>query len=135
MTSKDEISRQLAQVKTPDGRDIVQRMLQQSHAEVLTADSADTAGEILADRPVDVLLSDIGMPGRDGYDLIRSLRTSDAARLREIPAAALTAFARPEDRDTALQAGYDAHVTKPVDPGELLMVIDRLRGKAAPATR
>jgi PAS domain S-box-containing protein len=119
----------------PDGRDIVQRLLQQSDARVLTADSADSADEILTDSAVDILLSDIGMPGRDGYDLIRSVRARDAARLSAIPAAALTAFARPEDRETALQAGYDAHVTKPVDPSELLMVIDHLRTKDPTVSR
>jgi PAS domain S-box-containing protein len=110
-----------------DGREVIQRILEESGARVVAAGSVDEAERRLAEHTVDVLVSDIGMPRRDGYELIAGLRSSGNARLRGIPAAALTAFARSEDRATALAAGYDAHVTKPVDPGELLGVIDRLR--------
>lgn len=111
----------------PDGREIVQRILEESQARVLTADSADAADVVLEGSHVDVLLSDIGMPLRDGYDLIRTLRASGRARLRCLPAAALTAFARSEDRAAAMRAGYDSHITKPVEPAELLAVVERLR--------
>ena len=76
----------------------------------------------------DVLLSDIGMPLMDGYEFIRKVR---AARTNgdSIPAAALTAFARFEDRRRALLAGYQAHVAKPVEPAELIAVVASLAGR------
>lgn len=114
----------------PDGREILQRMLEDTGTKVLTADSVDAADGILADTRVDVLLSDIGMPDRDGYDLIRSLRASPKPSLQRLPAAALTAFARPEDRQAALRAGYDAHISKPVEPGVLIAVVESLAGKS-----
>lgn len=113
----------------PDGREIVARMLEESGAAVLSAGSADDADTLLDAEEIDLLLSDIGMPERDGYDLIQTVRSSPRQSLRVMPAAALTAFARVEDRETALHAGYDAHVTKPVDPAELLAVLDSLRCK------
>jgi len=85
------------------------------------------------DDEFDVLVSDIGMPGRDGYDLIRSLRAREADR-RRLCAIALTAYARDVDRDAALQAGFDAHMAKPVDAALLLATIGRLAGAAAPAS-
>ena len=77
-----------------------------------------------AQRP-DVLLSDIGMPGEDGYALIRQVRAREA-RERRLPAAALTAYVRAEDRAAALRAGFDAHVQKPVEPLELAYVVRKL---------
>jgi CheY-like chemotaxis protein len=69
-----------------------------------------------------LLLSDVGMPGRDGYDLIREVRTRNDA-LKNIPAIALSAFARPEDRQHAMQSGYQVHLSKPVNPEELVASI------------
>ncbi len=114
-----------------DGRYVVQRLLEESSAKVLTADSVENALAILTSRDVDVMISDIGMPGRDGYDLIRCVRASQSPRLQRLPAAALTAFARSEDRTRALRAGYDSHVSKPVEPSELMAVIERLKRKGA----
>jgi CheY-like chemotaxis protein len=77
-----------------------------------------------------VLVSDIGMPMQDGYDLIRIVR-SRGHTPHDLPAVALTAFARPEDRRRALAAGYQAHVAKPVDPAELTGIIGSLTSAAA----
>ena len=76
---------------------------------------------------MDVVLSDIGMPERDGFDLIRSLRTFPNPRVRRAPAVAVTAFARNEDRDRILAAGFDAHVSKPVEPLDLFRAVAAVR--------
>jgi CheY-like chemotaxis protein len=79
-----------------------------------------------------VILSDIGMPGEDGYDLIASVRSMEHQRGWEpVPAAALTAFAREEDRNRALTAGFHAHVTKPVEPNEVVATVATLAGRSA----
>ena len=78
----------------------------------------------------DVLLSDIGMPGQDGYALIRKLRAREADLGFRLPAAALTAYVRPEDKAAALKAGFDEQVRKPVAPAELARAIQRLLGRA-----
>ena len=75
----------------------------------------------------DVILSDVGMPDQDGYDLIREVRVHHSGR--ELPAAALTAFARPEERKRALLAGFQVHIAKPVDPDELIAVVAGLAGR------
>jgi len=74
----------------------------------------------------DVMVADIGMPDVDGFDLIRQVRESDVPQIRDIPAAALTAFARSEDRTRALQSGFEMHLSKPVDPGELVASVATL---------
>jgi CheY-like chemotaxis protein len=76
---------------------------------------------------VDVLLADIGMPGEDGYALIEKIRGAEAAQVSSIPAAALTAFARAEDRQRALQAGFQLHLAKPIDPLSLVAAVANLR--------
>jgi CheY-like chemotaxis protein len=76
-----------------------------------------------------VLVSDIGMPGEDGYALIRKVRALDAEQGGRIPAVALTAYARAEDRKQALLAGFQLHVPKPVDPAELAAAIANLTGR------
>lgn len=109
----------------PDARTLIQRLLQDQHASVLTAASADEALQILHCEPLDLLVSDIGMPGKDGYALIRRLRTIDHPNGR-IPAIALTAYARMEDRMQAMDAGYQSHLSKPVEPGELTAMANSL---------
>lgn len=109
----------------PDARGLLQALFEQCGAEVRTAGSANEAIEMLGDYAPDVLVSDIGMPGEDGYSLIRRIRESNES-YRRIPAVALTAFARTEDRFHALHAGYNMHVPKPVEPAELALVISRL---------
>jgi CheY-like chemotaxis protein len=109
-----------------DARDMLQIALQQYGATVRVAASADEAFTALAERPPDVLVSDIEMPDENGYDLVRRLRHSDDQRLRRLPAVALTAYARTEDRVKALLAGFQTHVPKPVEPAELVTVIASL---------
>jgi len=77
-----------------------------------------------------VLLVDIGMPGEDGYSLMRQLRAGAVPTCASIPAAALTAFAREEDRQLALRAGFQMHLAKPVDPAALVAAVASL-GQAA----
>ena len=76
-----------------------------------------------------MLISDIGMPDKDGYEFIREVRALGPERGGDVPAVALTAFARTEDRRRALIAGYQSHVAKPVDAGELMAVVAMLTGK------
>jgi CheY-like chemotaxis protein len=80
----------------------------------------------------DVIVSDIGMPEIDGYDLIRSVRALAAERGGRTPAVALTAFSRPEDRRHALCAGYQAHAAKPVDHAELVLLVASVAGRLSP---
>ncbi len=114
-----------------DTRELLALSLQQCGAEVAAFGSVP---EALAsfDRAVpDVLLSDIGVPGEDGYSLIRKVRAREAALGGDVPAAALTAYARAEDRLRALEAGYQTHLAKPVDPAELIATVARLAGRTA----
>ena len=78
----------------------------------------------------DVLVSDIEMPGQDGYTLIRKARALGPEAGGKTPAVALTAFSRPEDRIRSLMAGFNIHVSKPVDPAELIAIIASLTGRA-----
>ncbi len=81
-----------------------------------------------AERP-DVLVSDIGMPNEDGYTLIRRVRALGAERGGNVPAVALTAYARAEDRMRAIRAGFQMHVPKPVEPAELITMVASLAGR------
>ncbi|HEV7508067.1 MAG TPA: ATP-binding protein [Thermoanaerobaculia bacterium] len=114
----------------PDARDLLAMVLQQCGAEVTTCSSAAEALAALERDGADVLVSDIGMPGEDGYSLIRKVRALEADRGGRIPAVALTAYARAEDRMQALSAGYSMHVPKPVEPAELAVVIASLARRA-----
>ena len=106
-----------------DARSLARRVLEDRGAGVRTAASAAEALSALEGRELpDVLVSDIGMPDQDGYDLIRQLRCLPG-RASHIPAVALTALARAEDRSRALQAGYQRHISKPVDPTALVSLI------------
>jgi CheY-like chemotaxis protein len=116
----------------PDARETLQQILEHCNAEARTAGSAAEALRALEDWRPDVLLSDIGMPGEDGYELIQRVRSLPSERGGRTPAAALTAFARGEDRRRALRAGFQLHVAKPVDMRELATVVASLaRGVAA----
>jgi PAS domain S-box-containing protein len=109
-----------------DTGDIVRRFLTGQGASVRVASSAEQALELLDKEQPDVIVSDIGMPGTDGYELIRAIRTRDVEQGGAIPAVALTAFARGEDRKRALLAGFQSFVAKPIDPSELLVVVAML---------
>ncbi|HEY3968400.1 MAG TPA: PAS domain S-box protein [Planctomycetaceae bacterium] len=112
-----------------DSLRLVQRLLMSQGAAVVTASSAGEAFDLLREYRPHVLISDIGMPNEDGYDLMKRVRSLDSAEGGDTPAAALTAFARSEDRTRALLAGYQTHVVKPVDPSELIAVVAALAGR------
>jgi len=112
----------------PDARDLLQRVLQDQGATVTAFESADAAlAAVAASRPT-IIVSDIGMPGMDGYQMMRTLRANEPRESR-IPALALTAFARAEDRKRALVAGFQAHLAKPFDVGELMLLVADLVGR------
>ena len=112
-----------------DARDLIKRVLEDCGAAVLTAASAaDALALVEAQRP-DVLVTDIGMPDADGFELLRRVRALGPDRGGRVPAIALTAFARSEDRTRALRAGFLVHVSKPVDP----VRAGRDRGERRPA--
>jgi PAS domain S-box-containing protein len=105
-------------------------VLETAGAEVTTVVSPHEAlAQIEAVRP-QVLVVDIGMPGMDGFELIRRIRASADPEIRDVPAAALTAFARSEDRTKALRCGFEMHLAKPVDPGELVVSVATLARRA-----
>jgi CheY-like chemotaxis protein/two-component sensor histidine kinase len=108
-----------------DARQLLTAILERCGAQVKTCESAAQALVFLEEFKPDVLVSDIGMPGEDGYSLINKVRANENGQQR-IPAVALTAFARVEDRLKALAAGFNMHVPKPVEPAELTMVIASL---------
>jgi len=109
-----------------DARELLVRLLQEQNAKVLASASATEALRRLPDFDPHVLVSDIGLPDLDGLEFMRRVRQLDAQRGRTLPAVAVTAFARPADRARALQAGFHAHVPKPVDAAELLAVVTDL---------
>jgi signal transduction histidine kinase/ActR/RegA family two-component response regulator len=127
----DETQVNLAGVKVlvvddePDSRALLERLLLECHATVVTAASADEAMLLLAGDLPDLLVSDIGMPGTDGYAMLRRIRGLHDARAA-IPAVAVTAYVRREDQARAADAGFQAHLGKPVDPGELQVTVERL---------
>lgn len=113
-----------------DGCTIVKRLLEECKAKVEIALSADEAMIMLEKRKFDVLVSDVGMPGEDGYCLIRRVRETSELN-RKIPAVALTALARPEDKNRAVLAGFQNHLAKPVDAGELVAMVAGLSGRGS----
>ncbi|MGE5412893.1 MAG: ATP-binding protein, partial [Syntrophomonadaceae bacterium] len=113
----------------PDTVEVVRQVLESAGAQVTAAASAREALAALSARPPDVLLSDLGMPDEDGYTLIRKVRSLDPARGGRVPAAALTAYTRSEDRREALLAGFQVYLPKPVEPAELTAAVARLAGR------
>ena len=113
----------------PDAREVVQRLLEDAGAKVKTAANAAEAMAILESRfQPDIIVSDIGMPDQDGYEFMQQVRRLGGA-IADVPAAALTALARVEDRKRALMAGYQTHLAKPVDPAELVAMVASLAGR------
>jgi PAS domain S-box-containing protein len=112
----------------PDTLDMLKFIFDESGAEVITAASVDEALDALDRFKPDALVSDIAMPDRDGYDLIREIRSREPERGGKIPAVAVTAYARTEDRVRALTAGFQMHITKPISPDELITVVASLTG-------
>lgn len=109
-----------------DALGLLRTVLQASGAEVLTLMSAQDALDQIEDFRPHVVLADIGMPEMDGYAFISRLRRDGAPHVRDVPAAALTAFARAEDRTKALQSGFEMHLAKPIDPAELVVSVATL---------
>ncbi len=115
-----------------DALDLARLVLEQYSATVVTANSVKTALERLKEHRPDVLVSDVGMPDADGYDLIRQVREMAPNAGGRIPAVALTAFARAEDRQRAIRAGYQAHIPKPLDVAALVSAIAALVARDVP---
>lgn len=114
----------------PDARTVIAATLQRAGATVAAAGSATEALKLLSDVPPHVIVSDISMPDQDGYELMKQIRSMGTGfGGRELPAIALTAYARTEDRRRALLAGFQMHVAKPVDPIELAEVVASLAGR------
>ncbi len=112
-----------------DTREFLVIALEQYGAEVIAAASADEAMRLLERLKPSVMVSDIGMPVEDGYTLIRRIRALAAKQGGTIPGAALTAYVREENRIQALQAGFQMHVPKPIEPMQLVAVVAKLAGR------
>jgi CheY-like chemotaxis protein len=111
-----------------DTLEMLKFIFNEAGAEVVTATSVDKALEALDRFKPDALVSDIAMPDRDGYDLIREIRAREPERGGKIPAVAVTAYARAEDRVRVLASGFQMHIAKPIDPDELIAVVFSLTG-------
>ena len=110
----------------PDALGLLRVVLETAGAEVIAFSSSVAAlGSVGVSEP-DALVVDLGMPSMDGFEFIARLRQSANPQVRDIPAAALTAFARSEDRAKALRSGFQLHLSKPVDPAELVAAIGTL---------
>jgi CheY-like chemotaxis protein len=112
-----------------DTRELLAAMLKSCGAHVIQAASAAEAFEQMERARPDVLVTDIGMPEEDGYSLLARIRALPPERGGGIPAAALTAYARAEDRVRALRSGFQMHVPKPIEPAELITVVANLAGR------
>jgi CheY-like chemotaxis protein len=110
-----------------DTRELIAEVLKEVGSEVITARSVEEALIALEKHKPDILISDLGMPNEDGYSLISKVRALAAEQGGHIPAAALTAYARAEDR---MRAGFQFHLPKPVDSAELVTVVASLAGRA-----
>jgi len=109
-----------------DARELLKRVLAECSADVKSAEGAAEGLGIVQDQRPDVIVSDIGMPGMDGYEFIRTVRDLSAEKGGNTPAIALTAFARSEDRTRAMLAGYQVHIAKPIEPHELVATVSSL---------
>jgi CheY-like chemotaxis protein len=109
-----------------DARALVAETLEIAGARVTTVDSAEEALETLDGVTPDVLIADIGLAGVDGFELIERIRQSSNTAIRDVPAAALTAYARAEDRVKVLKSGFQMHLAKPIDPAELVAAVAAL---------
>ena len=115
-----------------DALSLVAELLDAAGAQVTTARSAEEALRQLDTDPPRVLIADVGMPHVDGFQLIEQVRRHRNPVVRRIPAAALTAYARSEDRVKALKAGFQIHLAKPIDPAELVATIAALAKRLTP---
>jgi CheY-like chemotaxis protein len=113
-----------------DTRELICEVLKECGSEVITSCSVAEALDALEQHKPDILITDLGMPDEDGYSLISKIRALPAERGGQIPAAALTAYARAEDRMRVLRSGFQFHLPKPVDSAELVTVVASLAGRA-----
>jgi PAS domain S-box-containing protein len=113
----------------PDTLELLRMVLELRGASVVTENSAAQALERFKETAPDVLLSDIGLPGKDGFDFIREVRSLPPERGGRVPAVALTAYTRAEDRTTTLAAGFDMHIPKPVQPADVVAVVASLTAR------
>jgi len=111
----------------PDARTMMHRLLETCHATSMEADGAAAAMRLISEGYPDLILSDIGMPGTDGYEFMQEVRR----RGYTTPAVALTAFARAEDKAQSLRAGFNAHLAKPIESGQLLSLVANMTGRAS----
>ncbi len=118
----------------PDTRELIREVLKECGSEVITSGSVEEALVALEEHKPDILISDLGMPDEDGYSLISKIRALPSERGGHIPAAALTAYARAEDRMRVLRSGFQFHLPKPVDSAELVTVVASLAGRAFKTT-
>jgi CheY-like chemotaxis protein len=109
----------------PDSLSLLRAVLESAGATVTAVSSGTAALGALETRRPDVLLADVGMPGMDGFQLVRAVRRM-AEPLRSTPAAALTAYARAQDRISSFASGFDMHLVKPIDPVELVFAVASL---------
>ena len=109
-----------------DARALVREILSAAGADVHTADTAEGALDLIARVKPRVLLADLGLPQMDGLELIQRVRAAEDPVIRDVAAAALTAYSRSEDRAKALRSGYELHLSKPIDPGELVAAMAAL---------
>jgi PAS domain S-box-containing protein len=114
-----------------DARVLICRLIEEYGGRCILAESGAEAQTLIAEEDVNILISDIGMPDFDGYELIRKIRSTHSAKIRNLPAIALTAYARADDRQRALLAGFQMHVSKPVEPRELVAGIASLLNLSA----
>jgi CheY-like chemotaxis protein len=112
----------------PDAHTLLRKILTQYEAQVIEVDSAEGALAALKKAVPDVIISDVGLPDEDGYSLIRRIRSLPEP-VRRVPAVALSAFARMEDRQRALLSGFQMHLAKPIAPAELITVVASLAGR------
>jgi CheY-like chemotaxis protein/nitrogen-specific signal transduction histidine kinase len=113
----------------PDALDVITVELVQYGAKVIGVSNAEDALKALENRKFDILVSDIGLPKMDGYELIRSVRKQEEGMEKRMPAVALTAYARVQDRMQAILAGFSTHIAKPIEANELVTVVASLVGR------
>jgi len=119
----------------PDALTLMREVLEAAGAAVMSADSGPSALSVLDGQTPDAIVSDLGMPGMDGFELLAELRRSPVESRRRIPAAAVTAYARSEDRARSLTSGFQIHLSKPIDPRELVAAVGALASRVAPPPR
>ena len=115
-----------------DALGMVREILEATGAYVSTASSAAEAIELLEQGPADVMVADLGLPRMDGFELIARIRSSADQAVRSMPAAALTAYARSEDRIKAMRSGFQLHLPKPIDPEALMVAVATLSKRDVP---